>query len=463
MNTLVPTSAPTFIHNLDTCVGCHACVIACANENGLSPGQFWRQIVSFNPLRVPDLPVYHLSLACNHCLDAPCVKGCPASAIERQHQTAAVLIDKDKCIGCRYCSWVCPYDAPQFNGQSGVMEKCTFCNHRLLEGYKPACTSMCPTGALSFGSYEEKNGASVEGFPDAGVRPAISFLPLRGRAPQHAPPGAQVPKEEEVAKWIVQDRSILPDSKISVRSEWTLAVFSFTAAGLVAWLLGSLAGGMPVVPELFGGLGFIGMALSTMHLGRKERAWRAILNVRMSWLSREVIAYSLFLGIGVASSVFLPGTGPIAWVAAAVGALLLVVIDGVYSTMARDWFSQLDGQASVLSAAFLVSVLTGNVSMAVLTGLLRLYALADRMQKRKAARGGRRQAGWLSISRTVVGLIGPAVFWMVDSVASPLVIAFALVGEFADRLDFYASLDVTTPRRSMAKASAGATSSIAPA
>lgn len=460
MSTVSPTSAPAFVHDLDTCVGCHACVIACANENGLTPGRFWRQIVSFNSAHVPDLPVYHLSLACNHCLDAPCATACPAAAIARDEQTGAVLIDNAKCIGCRYCSWVCPFDAPQFNGQAGVMEKCTFCNHRLLQNLAPACTSMCPTGALSFGRYGEKEGVSVTGFPESEIRPAISFLPMRGRAPQPAPPGAPIPDESQVAAWMVRDGGKIPESKISLKTEWFLAVFSFVGIALVAWFLSSLARGPAIVPEILAALGLAGIGLSTIHLGRKERAWRAILSMRRSWLSREVIAYPLFIGMGVLSSAFFPEAATIAWATAAVGGLLLVVIDGVYSAMARDWSSSLDGQASVLSAAFLVSVLTGNVSLAILTGLLRLYALMDRMQKRKEGKGGSAQSNTLSISRLVVGLVIPAVLWMSDGGATSLVAGFALLGEFADRLDFYDSLDVTTPRRTMAIALTKSISSI---
>ena len=460
MSTVNPTSAPAFVHDLDTCVGCHACVIACANENGLAPGRFWRRIISFNSSHVPDLPVYHLSLACNHCLDAPCATACPAAAIARDEQTGAVLIDNARCIGCRYCSWVCPFDAPQFNGQAGVMEKCTLCNHRLLQNLAPACTSLCPTGALSFGKYGEKGGVTVAGFPEQDIRPAISFLPMRGRAPQPAPPGATIPEESQIAAWMVQDGGKIPDSKISLKSEWSLAVFTFIGIALVSWFLASLAGGPAVIPELFGAVGLAGIGLSSMHLGKKQRAWRAMINWRRSWLSREVIAYPFFIGMGVLTSAFYPEAAPLVWVTAVAGGLLLVVIDGVYAAMARDWSSSFDGQASVLSAAFLVSVLTGNVSLAVLTGLLRVYALMDRIQKRRESKGGSAHSNWLSVSRLLAGLVIPAVLWMSGDEATSLVAGFALLGEFADRLDFYDSLYVTTPRRTMAIALTKSISSI---
>ena len=444
-----PTLAPAFVHNLETCVGCHACVIACANENGLAPGRFWRQIVSFNPSHIPDLPVYHLSLACNHCLDAPCAEACPAAAIARDVRTGAVLIDDTKCIGCRYCSWVCPFDAPQFNSDAGVMEKCTFCNHRLLQKSQPACTSLCPTGALSLGTYGEKEGVSVSGFPRAEIRPAITFLPMRGRSPQPAPPGTALPDESQIAAWMIPDGLSIPESKISLKSEGPLAIFSSVALALVAWFLASLRGEPAVVPGLFVVLGMLGIGLSTLHLGRKERAWRAVLNLRSSWLSREVLAYSLFIGMGWLSTAIFPQIGLIAWAAAALGVFLLIAIDNVYMAMARDWSAQLDGQASLLAAAFIVSVMTGNALMSGGTAVVRLYAFVDRIQRRRKNREGTRQPGWLSLFRLIIGLVVPAILWAADGGVSPAVLACVLLGEFADRLDFYDSLDITTPRRSM--------------
>jgi len=123
-----------FILDLDRCTGCAACVVACNNENPVDGDLSWRRIHTFNPQRLPAAPVFHLSLACNHCLEPACLAGCPANAYTKEAHTGAVLIDEDRCMGCRYCSWVCPYEAPQFNTGTGIMEKCTFCDHRQAEG-----------------------------------------------------------------------------------------------------------------------------------------------------------------------------------------------------------------------------------------------------------------------------------------------------------------------------------------
>ena len=177
----VAARPPAFVNDLETCVGCHACAVACANENQLAPGTSWRHIVTFNATRRAGLPTFHLSLACNHCRDAPCMTACPALAISRDARTGAVLINANHCIGCRYCSWVCPYDAPRFDHDAGVMRKCTLCNERLTDGLAPACVVGCPVGALQIGEPVADEPMRVAGFPSAAIGPSIRFVPMRSR------------------------------------------------------------------------------------------------------------------------------------------------------------------------------------------------------------------------------------------------------------------------------------------
>ena len=138
----------SFVFDPNRCTGCGACQLACSIENQLGPAKSWRRIETFNPRNHPQAPVFHLSLACNHCNEPACMYACPALAYSRDGRTGAVILDENKCIGCKYCSWACPFDAPRFDAARGVMSKCTFCNHRLADGLAPACASLCPTGAL---------------------------------------------------------------------------------------------------------------------------------------------------------------------------------------------------------------------------------------------------------------------------------------------------------------------------
>lgn len=448
MTSISSDIAPGFIHNLETCVGCHACVIACANENGLEPGRFWRQIVSHNPNRIPDLPVYHLSLSCNHCLDAPCMDGCPAVAIERHPKTGAVLVDGAKCIGCQYCSWVCPYDAPKFNAAEGVMSKCTLCHHRLVDGLQPACTTMCPTGALSFGQPSTIQGVEVNGFPMFEVRPSIAFLPMTGRQPQPASPGVQLPTTDQVEPWADPPNGWSP-SKATLASEWPLAVFTYLGIVLVAWVLGAGMGDVRVQPAVFAALGLAGMALSTLHLGRKERAWRAVLNWRRSWLSREVLFYPAFLMAAGIWTLVDPTNDLYRIATSLLGAGFLFSVDGVYTAMAREWRSRWDDGAAIGSALFLGGVLGGNVWAVLLFGVLRFAGFVNRITIQFRTHSTGQEVYWI-LGRVGFGFVAPLMLWGPDDLPTVLAVAGALTGELIDRLHFYSSLDIVTPRRTMA-------------
>jgi len=462
---------PAFVFDPHACVGCHACAIACINEHQLPPGVFWRQIVTVNPARVPGMPTWHVSVACNHCLDAPCLRYCPARAIARE-PTGAVVIDAGRCIGCRYCSWVCPYDAPRFDAGRGVMHKCTFCTHRLEAGLAPACTSLCPTGALTLGGLDAEGAATLTGFPASDIRPAIRFVSRRPLPP--GPAGLQAAAADVGATGHVDVQAIAPAPapKISLRSEWTLATFTFVAIVSVAWAVGALLGGprVRVLPLL--GLGGAAMALSGSHLGRPERAWRALLNWRHSWLSREVITWPAFLAAVTLWLMIRPGAPAAGWLAAAIGLGCLFCIDRVYAVMARVGRPVLDDGAALGAAVFLAGVLAGAPALAAAAGLHRLAAFLERgralgaLPSRDAgplldegARGlSPASAAWQHPAlRLGLGLVAPALIWALAPVSwAPAAAACAVAGEAIDRADLYASLDVETPRASAARALAAA-------
>jgi Fe-S-cluster-containing dehydrogenase component len=418
----VSAAPPAFVHDLATCVGCHACVVACAAENGTGPERFWRQVVTFNEERRPGRPVYHVSLACNHCRDAPCERHCPALAISRDARTGAVLIDGGRCIGCRYCAWVCPYDALRFDAERGVVGKCTLCHDRLLEGAAPACTTACPTGALKLGTLEGDEATPVPGFPDEGARPAIRVLPLRWRpgAPDAAASG---PSERPARR-----------ERISLASEWSLFAFTSTFVLLVAWLAGARLGGPPVSTPALLGAGLAALAIAARHLGRKERAWRAALNWRRSWLSREAIAVVAFLGLAAIGGQnsrpdpFLVGVGFVA----------LFCMDRVYTAVAGQRRPRLDDTAAVASALFLAGVASMQPGLAVAAGLVRLAGFGERL------RAGRPASWVFATARIAIGLGLPLTLVLLAGPAGlPVALAGAVVGELLDRAHFYASPEAT--------------------
>ena len=155
-----------FYFNNSACVGCKACMAACKDKNDLPIGINWRRVHQYGggswtpsaedrDLVVPyNMFVYSISIACNHCANPLCMQVCPAKAISK-NEGGIVLIDKDLCIGCRYCEWACPYGAPQFNDEMGYMTKCNFCQDLLAEGQNPACVDACVMRAIEFGEVDE--------------------------------------------------------------------------------------------------------------------------------------------------------------------------------------------------------------------------------------------------------------------------------------------------------------------
>lgn len=138
--------------DIDSCLGCKTCEIACAIEH--SKG---KDLVSAVLQRVkPHIDVVYVGIPvpmnCRHCENAPCLEVCPTGAIDRASKDGPVIIDTSKCIGCRSCVVVCPYGAIRFEK---VAYKCDQCNERLENGLTPACVEACPVNALKFERVEE--------------------------------------------------------------------------------------------------------------------------------------------------------------------------------------------------------------------------------------------------------------------------------------------------------------------
>lgn len=164
-----------FFFDSSSCSGCKACQMACKDKNDLGPGVLWRKVYEIagggwhreGEIWTPGVYAYNISLACNHCEDPACVRSCPTKAIVKGPD-GVVVLNSRACIGCRYCEWSCPYGAPRYDGERGVMGKCDFCFDLVEKGERPSCVAACPMRALDFGELEalkEKYGGTDAIFP----------------------------------------------------------------------------------------------------------------------------------------------------------------------------------------------------------------------------------------------------------------------------------------------------------
>lgn len=316
-----------FYFTADNCIACHACESACSEKNDLAPHQAFRAVGYIEGGTYPEYTRLNISMACNHCDDPVCLKGCPTGAYTKFAEYGAVLQDPDICFGCGYCTWVCPYNAPQLDHSKGEVSKCNMCVDRLEVGLKPACVSACLAGALDFGimetTPENRDGleTSIPGFPSADItHPNIRFeqknslpdeMSRTDSMPVQYKKNAQGKFEPQVAEKSVSGQKAEVEwnlAKLSTR-ENPLVTFTLISQAVVgAFLLlfiGPMIGLETLTPEkntvawpmfLFGLIGIQTMALvlSTMHLGKPHRFYRAFNNLKYSPVSREVAGIAVF-------------------------------------------------------------------------------------------------------------------------------------------------------------------------
>jgi Fe-S-cluster-containing dehydrogenase component len=222
--TSLPAQTPDrqlgLVIDLDICVGCHACAVNCKewNSGGHSaPMTDWNAYggetdsegqdegawgVWFNRINAYEAgdgtasQTVYFPRSCLHCADAKCVTVCPTGASYKRSSDGIVLVDADLCIGCKLCSWACPYGAREYDATDKVMKKCTLCVDRIYNDNVPeaeripACVSTCPVGARHYGDLGDPNSeisllvAARGGYdlmPEMGYRPTNKYLPPRPR------------------------------------------------------------------------------------------------------------------------------------------------------------------------------------------------------------------------------------------------------------------------------------------
>lgn len=143
-----------FYFDMEACIGCRTCQMACKDKNNLDIRVLFRRVKSFETGVYPKPDAYNYSGSCNHCSEAKCVIGCPTGAMHYA-EDGTVQHAKDKCIGCQYCVWNCPYGAPQYIKKNGVVGKCSSCKDLRDKGENPACVDACLMRCLHFGDLDQ--------------------------------------------------------------------------------------------------------------------------------------------------------------------------------------------------------------------------------------------------------------------------------------------------------------------
>jgi formate dehydrogenase iron-sulfur subunit len=311
---LLPASPPgpgqqyAFEVDLDRCSGCKSCVTACHSLNVLDQHETWRDVGLLHG-GTAELPVVqHVTTACHHCLQPACMTACPVRAYEKHPVTGIVQHLDDQCIGCQYCVFACPYDVPKYNPRLGIVRKCDLCSGRLAVGEAPACVQACPHEAIRIAVTEQQEVVDnceakvfVPGSPDATITfPTTNFKTARP-LPLNLLPADYYSLKREHAHW--------PLIVMLVLTQLSVGAFLAELVMRLLYTSDTFLAIRPVYSASALAFGLIALGASVFHLGRPRYAFRAILGLRTSWLSREIVAFGLFAAAAVVYS-------PATWLAA---------------------------------------------------------------------------------------------------------------------------------------------------
>lgn len=325
-----------FFFTADNCIGCHACEAACSEKNNNPSHLAFRSVGYVEGGSFPDYKRMNISMACNHCDDPVCLKGCPTKAYTKHAEYGAVLQDPETCFGCGYCTWVCPYNAPQLDPVKGQVSKCNMCVDRLEVGLKPACVSACVGNALDFGVIEntpknrEQCKTKIPGFPTPEItHPNIRFqqtkdLPIEMSRTDSMPVKYHKDSEGNYQPVVDQKQGKAKHwnfDKLNSRENPLVLFTLFAQAALGVFFitfLGALFGvealSLFVASDMFLPLTVTALVMtsfallmSVTHLGKPMRFYRGFNNLRFSPMAREGFGLALFsAGCGLTALFSLP-------------------------------------------------------------------------------------------------------------------------------------------------------------
>ena len=365
-----PGTAPVvprwgMVIDLNRCVGCQTCTIACKHANDTPPGVQWRRVLDVEQGTFPDVERLFLVVGCQHCADPPRVPVCPTGAT-RQREDGLVTMNYDVCIGCAYCAVSCPYQARTivhetmgYYGEAtiqeratahperrGVAQKCTFCKERVDDGLArglvpgvdpeatPACSAACISQAIHFGDFNDpaskvsrlvREQPSLQLNAELGTDPQIRYLYTTP-----AVPGRETPAEADEEERLADPANPLVGT-LQRFWDWRAAmnwIFGGIGSGLaiatgVTLAAGALDGARaPLLYLLSAVLVATGLFFVFLKIGRQMRFWRAATRWQSSWMTRELYAALVFFP-AVLASLLVPGPLPFGLASLSAAAFLL--------------------------------------------------------------------------------------------------------------------------------------------
>jgi len=337
MNDKRPTPRWGMVVDLNRCVGCQTCTIACKHANDTPPGVQWRRVLDVEQGTYPDVQREFLVTGCQHCAEPPCVPVCPTGAT-RQRADGLVTMDYDLCLGCAYCAVACPYqartivhDQQWFYGQDtlqeqavahrerlGVAQKCTFCVERVDEGieegylpgvdldYTPACSASCIASAIHFGDFNDAGSnvsrlvadhASFQMHAHLGTDPQIKYLYETPAVPGRENPKCRTDQDSrgDPANQLTGERQTFWDFRAAMNFILGGMGSSLAFIAMLWHFHGSVS--EPLLMQSFvsaGVLMAIGLTFVFMEIGRKRRFLYVLLRPQSSWMTRETYFVALF-------------------------------------------------------------------------------------------------------------------------------------------------------------------------
>ncbi len=448
-----------FHFDMTKCIGCKCCVVACNEQNGNPADILWRRVGEVEGGVYPNTQRNYLSMGCNHCLEPTCLTGCPVDAYSKDGLTGIVRHSADACIGCQYCTWNCSYGVPQFNAERGVVGKCDMCYGRLEQGQSPACVVACPEDAIQIEIVrvdqwrnEYKEHANSPGMPSADdslSTTRITLPKIRSGELRRVDTGHL---RLESPHWPLVIMTVLTQLSVGAFA----AIWRNQIAG---------AGGNRAAALIALAIALCALSASTLHLGRPIHAARALKMWRRSWLSREVLLFTLFAGAATIYSFCIWNGLRYAVIAGAVTALCGLAGVGasarLYLAPGRPaWNSPLtifEFLATTMllgaSAAHLLASSTGNW-IVPLSGLLCLLVLVVKLVWLARSSTQELYGSWQLLSTTLANRVALRVALLIAGLWLSAIgtdmkvrICAALVlvaGEFVGRYVFFVSVVPTS-------------------